>query len=150
MPDATFPLNGGMEALAADAERGDDAYVVGAEISGETWTCRLSSPTCTKGSAVVKPAEFGLVAIRQLTGMRSAYLLRAFDEERGSRISLQVVRGTDVIARMDLAPPMTVDNFEGLAVVRREDGSFRFYLCSDDNASSSQRTILMAFDWRPR
>jgi hypothetical protein len=150
MPDATFPLNGGMEALAADAERGADAYVVGAEISGETWTCKLAFRRCTKGSAVVKPAEFGLVAIRQLPGMRSAYLLRAFDEQRGSRISLRVVRGTDVISRMDLARPITVDNFEGLAVVRQDDGRFRFYLCSDDNASASQRTILMAFDWRPR
>ena len=30
------------------------------------------------------------------------------------------------------------------------DGGVRFYLLSDDNGSSSQRTLLLAFDWRPR
>jgi len=149
-PDVSFPLNGGMEALSADPEAGADAYVVGAEVSGDTWTCRLSSPSCVKGPSVAKSEEFGLVAIRRLPGKQSAYLLRAFDEKRGIRSSLQVFRGTAMIARMDLAPPMTVDNFEGLAGVRRADGGIRFYLISDDNAAASQRTILLAFDWQPR
>jgi hypothetical protein len=51
---------------------------------------------------------------------------------------------------MDLAAPMTVDNCEGLAAVLRPDGGVRFYLLSDDNALASQRTLLLAFDWRPR
>jgi hypothetical protein len=34
--------------------------------------------------------------------------------------------------------------------VPRADGSVRFYLLSDDNASAAQRTLLLAFDWRPR
>lgn len=146
-PDATFPSNEGMEALTAAADIADDAYVVGAEATGETWTCRLSAPACVKGASVAMPADFGLVAIKRVTGI-SAFLLRAYDEQRGARVSLQVVRGTDVVARMDLAAPVTVDNFEGLAIVQKADGAFRFYLCSDDNASASQRTILMAFDWR--
>ena len=37
---------------------------------------------------------------------------------------------------------MTVDNFEGVAVVPWPDGRLRFYLISDDNASATQRTIL--------
>ena len=139
-----------MEALAADPEAGADAYVVGAEVTGDTWTCRLSLPLCIKGPSVAKPEEFGLVAIRRLPGMQSAYLLRAFDEKRGNRNSLQVFRGTAMIARMDLAPPMSVDNFEGLAAVRRADGGIRFYLISDDNAAARQRTILLAFDWQAR
>jgi hypothetical protein len=49
---------------------------------------------------------------------------------------------------MDLARPATVDNFEGLAAVPRADGGFRFYLLSDDNASATQRTLLLAFDWQ--
>jgi hypothetical protein len=145
-PDATFPSNEGMEALTAAADIADDAYVVGAEVTGETWTCRLSSPACVKAASVVMPEDFGLVAIKRISGI-SAFLLRAYDEQRGARVSLHVVRGTDVVARMDLAAPMTVDNFEGLAIVQKSDGAFRFYLCSDDNASASQRTILMAFDW---
>jgi len=150
MPEASFPPNEGMEALAPDPEAGADAYIVGAEVTGETWTCRLSSPSCTKGTPVAKPEAFGLVAIRRLPGSLSVFLLRAFDEERGNRNSLQVFRGTVMVARMDLAPPMTVDNYEGIAAVPRVDGTVRFYLISDDNASASQRTILLAFDWRPR
>ena len=149
-PEVSFPPNGGMEALAADPEAGADAYVVGAEVTGDTWTCRLSSPSCIKGPTVDKPEEFGLVAIKRLPRMQSAYLLRAFDAERGNRNSLQILRGTNMVARMDMAPPMTVDNFEGLAAVPRADGGIRFYLLSDDNALTHQRTILLAFDWRPR
>ncbi|MCM3881767.1 MAG: esterase-like activity of phytase family protein [Vicinamibacterales bacterium] len=148
MPGASFPPNVGMEALSADLEAGADAYVVGAELSGDTWTCRLLSTPCIKGPTVDKPAEFGLVALKRLPGMRTAYLLRAFDPVRGLRISLQIFRSSTMVARMDLAPPATVDNFEGLAAVPQADGGVRFYLISDDNASATQRTLLLAFDWR--
>ena len=144
-PEEVFPLNAGLEALAADPEAGHDAYIVGAEISGSTWNCRLDV-TCTKGRPVEKPIDFGLVSLRRLPGDRTAYLLRSYDQVRGSRVVLQIVDRT-TIARMDLAAPLTVDNFEGVAIVERRNGGFRFYLISDDNASSTQRTLLMAFDW---
>jgi hypothetical protein len=82
--------------------------------------------------------------------MRTVYLLRAFDLARGVRVSLQIFRSGQMVARMDMALPMTVDNFEGLAAVPRPDGGVRFYLISDDNALPVQRTLLLAFDWRPR
>jgi hypothetical protein len=149
-PDVSFPLNGGMEGLGADPEAGADAYVVAAEVSGDTWTCRVSATRCIRGPSVEKPEGFGLVAIKRLPRMQTAYLLRAFDVVRGARISLQIVRSGNLIARMDLAPPMTIDNYEGLAVVPRGDGGARFYLISDDNADALQRTLLVAFDWVPR
>jgi hypothetical protein len=149
-PEVLFPPNGGMEALAADPEAGADSYVVGAEDTGDTWTCRLSSTPCIKGPSVEKLEEFGLVAINRLPRMQTAYLLRAFDAARGNRITLKILRSTTLVARMDMAPPMTIDNFEGLAAVPRTDGRVRFYLISDDNGSASQRTLLLAFDWRPR
>jgi hypothetical protein len=149
-PTVSFPGNGGMEALAADPDAGADAYVVGAEISGDTWTCRLSVARCARGPSIDKPKAFGLVALKRLPGMRTVYLLRAFDAARGPRISLQIFQSANLIARMDMARPLTVDNFEGVAAVPRADGGVRFYLLSDDNASSSQRTLLLAFDWRPR
>jgi hypothetical protein len=51
---------------------------------------------------------------------------------------------------MDLASPMTVDNYEGLAAVPATDGGVRFYLISDDNGRADQRTLLLAFDWRSK
>jgi hypothetical protein len=148
-PDASFPANGGMEALAADPEAGEHAYVVGSEVGGDTWNCRLDA-TCIKGPTVDKPVNFGLVAMRRLAEARTAYLLRGYDEVSGSRVSLRIFRSKEMVARMDLMPPLTVDNYEGVATVRRADGGFRFYLLSDDNANASQRTLLVAFDWRPR
>lgn len=150
MPEATFPPNGGMEALAADPEAGADAYVVGAEVSGDTWTCHLRSTPCIKGPTVDMPEDFRLAAIKRLPGMQTVYLLRAFDAVRGGRTSLQMFRASKMIARMDIAPPMTEDNFEGVAAVPRPDGGIRFYLLSDDNAMADQRTLLIAFDWRLR
>ncbi len=43
-----------------------------------------------------------------------------------------------------LAPPLTVDNMEGLAV-RQEAGGLFVYLVSDNNFNGLQRTILMKF-----
>jgi hypothetical protein len=149
VPKVSFPGNGGMEALAADPEAAADAYVVGAE-TGETWTCRLSSVECIKGPSVEKPKEFRLTALKRLPGMRTVYLLRASDGKRGRRASLQIFQAGAIVARMDIAPPLTVDNFEGVAAVPRGDGRVRFYLLSDDNRSASQRTLLLAFDWRPK
>ena len=110
-PEADFPLNGGLEALAPDPERGADAYVVGGEESGETWTCRLTA-ACVQGPTVAKGAEFGLVAMRRLPGDQSAYLLRAWDPLRGSRIVLTIAGPAGEVARMEMSKPLTVDNFE--------------------------------------
>lgn len=148
-PDVPLPSNGGLEAIAADPEAGADAYIVAVEETGETWMCGVSAP-CAMGPTFAKEEEFGLVSLKRLPGDRTVYLLRAYDVVRGSRISLQMFHSNTLIARMDMAAPLTVDNFEGVAAVARPDGGTRFYLLSDDNADSSQRTLLLAFDWRPR
>lgn len=44
-----------------------------------------------------------------------------------------------------LAPPLTVDNFEGVAARRGPKGETLIYLISDDNFSPAQRTYLMMF-----
>jgi hypothetical protein len=148
-PEVSFPVaNGGMEALAPDPSAGTDAYVVGAELTGETWTCRIST-TCVKGPTVPRPSGLSLVALRRLAGGRTAFLLRGFAQATGSRIALIVMRGNGVDAQLDLTRPLTVDNFEGVAAVARPNGVIRFYLISDDNGSATQRTLLLAFDWRP-
>jgi hypothetical protein len=147
-PDVKFPFNLGMEALAAYPKAGPDAYVVGGEASGQTWICKLSGG-CVADRLVAKPAEYGLVAVAPLPDGRIAYLIRAWDPVRGSRVTLILLdaQGAE-IARLDLAKPLTVDNFEGLAAVPGSHGDIRFYLISDDNFSASQRTLLLAFDWK--
>ncbi len=147
-PGANFPENGGMEALTATPAAGPGVYVTAGEDSGETWTCKLSGD-CVQGPTIAKPAEFGVVAARPLPGGRMAWLLRAWDPVRGSRNTLVIHDAGGEIARMEMARPLTVDNYEGLAAIPAKDGSVRFYLLSDDNFQSSQRTLLLAFDWKP-
>lgn len=47
-----------------------------------------------------------------------------------------------------LSPPLNVDNMEGLSVVHAGGRTF-VYLCSDDNFSPIQRTLLLKFELLP-
>lgn len=148
-PDVAFRHNLGMEALAADPAVAPDAYVVGQEDTGQTWICRLSAP-CVTDRKVDLPLAAGLTAVAPLPLGRTAYLIRAWDPVRGSRVSLLVLdaKGAQV-SRIELEQPLSVDNFEGLGAVPQPSGDIRFYLISDDNFSARQRTLLLAFDWTP-
>ena len=149
MPDVAFTPNAGMEALAAYPKAGADAYVVGIEATGDTFICRLSA-ACTKDRTVDLKDGYELSAIEVLSGGRTAYLLRAFDPLRGVRVILRIVGANGLVEdQLELARPYTIDNFEGLAAAPSPSGGLRFYLISDDNFSKAQRTLLVAFDWRP-
>ncbi len=47
-----------------------------------------------------------------------------------------------------LAPPLSVDNMEGISFIERGNRKF-IYIVSDDNFSGLQRTLLMKFEWLP-
>ncbi|MDD9992792.1 MAG: esterase-like activity of phytase family protein [Rhodospirillales bacterium] len=49
----------------------------------------------------------------------------------------------ELLARF--APPLTVDNYEGVAVARDADGATLVYILSDDNFHFLQRTLLLLF-----
>jgi hypothetical protein len=48
-------------------------------------------------------------------------------------------------ALAELAPPLTTDNFEGVAIRRGEGREALIYVMSDDNFNPLQRTLLMMF-----
>ncbi len=149
LPDVKWIDNKGMEALAIYPKAGPGAYIVGIEATGATYVCKLSA-ACTEDRTVALKDGYELTALEVLSGGRMAYLLRAYDPVRGSRIILRIVAADGHVEdQLELARPLTVDNFEGLAVAPSPSGGLRFYLISDDNFSKSQRTLLVAFDWRP-
>ena len=149
MPAVKFVFNKGMEALAVYPKAGRDAYLVGLEATGETFVCRLSA-ACVPDRKVELKDGYELSALEVLSGGRTAYLLRAYDPVRGARIILRIVGANGQVEdQLELARPYTIDNFEGLAAAPSPNGGLRFYLISDDNFSKSQRTLLVAFDWRP-
>ena len=141
IPDVRMPANEGLEALAAWPAKGEDAYLAGTE-GGAAFLCRLSAP-CAPVDLGRAPDGFGFVAA-DLAGPEPLRLFRAWDPVRGSRIRLLAGK-RELLA---LERPATVDNFEALAAVRSEDTT-RIYLLSDDNFQDSQRTLLLAFDWKP-
>jgi hypothetical protein len=146
MPRTQFVFNKGMEALAAYPNAGADAYLVGIEATGEMFLCRVSASCAPYAKIDLEGLE--LTALQPLPGGRIAYLLRTYNPLTGNRIILKVVDAQGaVVDRLELARPSVVDNFEGLAAVPTRDG-IRFYVISDDNFAASQRTLLMAFDWR--
>lgn len=86
-----------------------------------------------------------------LTGMDvaddlTAQVFRAYDPARGARAILRVEGGGKTVAEANLKQPLPVDNFEAVAIGTNSDGAVRIWLISDDNFSSSQRTLLLAFD----
>ena len=149
-PEARFPQNSGMEAIARYPAAGADAYLVGSE-GGVIWLCRLSASCSDTALGTLVPAGMNLTALAAY-GEDGAFamLSRAYDPRAGVRISVRLIdnsaAGARVLDEMTIAPPLNVDNFEGIAAVPGPAGGIRLFLVSDDNGSNTQRTYLFAFD----
>lgn len=82
-------------------------------------------------------------------------LHRHFSLMQGVRAQIALVRLADIREGADVRPqiiaelsrPLSVDNMEGLAIERLQDGRFYLWLVSDDNFSPLQRTLLLRFLW---
>ena len=154
-PDATFPVNQGFEALTRYPAGGPDAYLVGSE-GGDIWLCSLTAACRETAFGALVPSGLALTALAAYGEDGGLAILgRSYDPRRGARISVRLIATTGatagrVLDEMILAAPLTVDNFEGIAVVPRPAGGIRLYLLSDDNGSAAQRTYLLAFDWQPK
>lgn len=148
MPKVAMAENDGMEAIAADPEVAPDAYAVGVEATGAVFACRLSAE-CRQIGTAEKADDFGLVAMSNGRGEHRLTMLRAWDPLRGNRIIVRIKPPNAEGGELTLARPLTVDNFEGAAIVPGPKEGLRLYILSDDNFQSSQRTLLLAFDWKP-
>lgn len=141
--------NNGLEALAtADA----GAFRVAAE-GGGIWDC---APAACR-ERVAPPAQPIAVGDWRITGMdRDPSGEGWFVVERRYREPVDMrarIRRMDEAGALgpvlvELGPPSTTDNFEGIAATARE-GATRLYILSDDNDNPRQRTLLLAFDLGP-
>jgi hypothetical protein len=85
-------------------------------------------------------------------------LERAYNPQRGitsvrvRQIGREKIRpGASLRGRVvaELAPPLVLDNFEGISAVRDESGETHVFLVSDDNFNhAEQRTLLLMFALR--
>lgn len=146
------PDNGGIEALATLkdgrmlmlSEEGVDEdgtgwAWIGASGAWERLGYRregLFQPT----SAAVLPNGDVLVTERRFTLLGGVAL-------RLVRIAVDGIRPGAVLDGHELfrlEPPMTVDNYEGIAVQQRADGRIVAYIMSDNNFNPLQQTLLMS------
>ncbi|AYG94340.1 Tat pathway signal protein [Brevundimonas naejangsanensis] len=144
-PAADFPLNAGMEALAA----APDGWRVGGE-DGGVWDCSLEGcrvvaapPDAAPGAGDWRltgltrdPGGDGWFAVQR--AWRPPFDLRA----RVRRMAQDGALGPVLV---ELKLPGLADNFEGVAAEAQGEG-VRLYLLSDDNANPAQKTLMLAFD----
>lgn len=153
-PDMAMEDNNGMEGLSLAAAQGPDAYWVGVE-PGSVWLCRLKTVCLEQPNLPKPPAGFRLSALNEAPNGDLLLLFhRWYPALKISRISVQIVRQPastqpQIVDALNLSPPLSVDNFEGIWANAREGGGLRFYLLTDDNFSKTQRNLFMAFDWMP-
>lgn len=162
-PDRTMPLGGvqhledndSIEAISAFG----DKLLIGAEgvrdHGSPFWITTPDAVRPEPAGRVSTEDGFGLVALDRLPDGNFLAMERFFAPLIGPRIYIGELRASDLEATppkwtistvADLAPPVALDNFEGLAITRGPDGHVRIYIVSDDNFSNKQRTLLYAFD----
>jgi hypothetical protein len=147
------PLNGGIEALGslwdgrlfALTEYWIDKDVVRGWLGGGAGWWEIGY----RFEGAYRPSDAGIMANNDLAVLERAYnpnrgiigirvaQVRTADLRRGARLKGEVLA--------ELLPPLTMDNFEGLACRANQRGETILYLVSDNNFSDQQRTLLMMF-----
>jgi len=152
-----LPSNTGPEALATMA---DGALLIGAEGTGAgdttLWIAPLDATEPVPAVAAYPLAHgYAITSADRLPDGDYVLLERFYAPVIGARARIvrlpaselaEPGRRVSTIELAALAAPMPVDNFEGVAATRSANGVTRLYIISDDNFSSRQRTLLLAFD----
>ncbi len=155
------PLNGGIEALLRLSSGGlialtedlkDEELTVGWVGDGKTWeelhyrAGDTFKPTSMAEIPSGLPGAGDVLVLERHFSIFEGLAVRIVRVPRGSFRPNVVVQGSEIA---HLRQPMSVDNFEGIAVVPQPNGIARIYLLSDDNFSFLQQTLLLAFDLLP-
>ena len=150
---ATAPLNGGLEALtplpggrilmlAESLKRTDGAHT--GWLVGNSRIEALGYRTAHD----FKPTDAAVLPDGDVLVLSRHFKLLGGFKARLQRIPAVAIGGGGVLKGELLArfaPPLTVDNFEGVAVARDADGRALVYILSDDNFNFLQRTLLLLF-----
>ena len=147
--------NSGIEAMSELADGGLLAIAEGQEDAEES-PAYLWRDGRWHDMAYRRDGGFRPTAAALLPGGDVLVVERFFSVIEGVRIRLVRVPGAAVQANArlngeviaTLAPPLPLDNMEGVAVRRGPAGETLIYLISDNNYSALQRTILLQFALR--
>jgi len=141
-----IPANEGAEALTLSQNR---QLIAGLEIKDRKGAPLLNiTPDGVSFSGhMPRPDDKRLVGLDDLGGTVFS-LFRSYSPLSGNanEIYAHILGNPNPTHLATLKRPFPVDNFEGITATRLPDGTVRLYIISDDNFSSRQQTLLMAFD----
>jgi hypothetical protein len=154
---AQQPLNSGIEGLTRLCDRRLLAISEGAASGPGAVKAWVFDGKQWKPLSYVTTGSFKPTDAATLPDCNLVVLERSFSPAEGVRARVAVVqaktirpgatlRGEEIAV---MIPPVTVDNMEGIAARRGENGETLLYLVSDDNFSGFQRTLLMMFELLP-
>lgn len=144
-----WPANGGGEALATLSDGGLLWFEEeGQDAGGRSPALRIAADGTVETLRYTAPTGYGATDAVELSPGELLVVNRRFTPGEGvSAVLTTATLAPDmaVVEVARLAAPLTVDNFEGLAV--RHEGARTFvYLVSDDNFLGLQRTLLLKFE----
>lgn len=149
---ARAPSNGGIEALtllddgrllAITESFGTGVNVVGWVSDASAWSVLTYATT-----GGYRPTGADTLPGGDVVVLERRFTLRGTGAARLMRLdSDSIAPGAELRGRVlaEFLPPVTVDNFEGIAARRGEHAETLVYVLSDDNFNAEQRTLLMMF-----
>ncbi|WP_119421049.1 esterase-like activity of phytase family protein [Desertibaculum subflavum] len=148
-----LPPNGGIEALAALPQSRLLALAedpLEGETEGAAWLQDAAGwhRLTVRRSLLFRPTAAALLPGGDVLLLERRFTLIGGVAARLSRIPAGTIRpGAALVPEplAELASPLTVDNFEGIAIGRGPRGETLVYLISDDNTNMLQRTLLLQF-----
>lgn len=150
-----LPNNGGIEAMTSLKDNSlifisEDLVTSDEKIVGFRLHKNKLSKIFVKKSGAFKPTD-----LSKLPSGDILMLERSFTPIKGAKARISLIKYQDIIKNdlitpiyLDtIAPPMIVDNFEGISIIKSNNGGYYIFILSDDNFNFIQKTILLQFHW---
>ncbi len=150
-----LPENNGIEALAELADGRILMLAEGQENAPGDGVGWLGKPGAWDLVTIPHSQGFRPTALARLPSGDLLLLERYFTKAKGPAVRISFIAAASLQPGARLQPallaewrlPMTVDNFECLAVEPDAEGGLYLFILSDDNQNPLQRTLLMQFHW---
>lgn len=153
------PINGGIEAVAVLAD-GDLLIVAedyrrdSGDFVGWLWRDKTWHEIGYAATGQFKPTDFAVLPGGDVIALERRFTVVGGVAGRIQRISRSAIEPGARLVGEELARferPLSIDNFEGIAVANDPDGATLIYVLSDDNFNPLlQRTLLLLFELEER